>query len=164
MHNLKKYLPPTLIIVATVVVSFTSLTSKSNELARPDLDKSTWQTYADNLLEIKYPSSWSRFKSGDRVYFDEGNIAKMEVVRNSFGQDLSQYKYLGFIAVEEITIGNKKFREFKAPQGYCVNNSCGRPFSAYSYKQGDNIFTMIFYENDELSPQEKAILETFSPK
>ena len=126
------------------------------------LDKSTWKEYKDDAsgYSIRHPESWGGTKSSDRTYFyGDGNSVRMEAYTTT-NSDLTDFSYLKFPQDGKVTIEDREFVEFKAPEGYCEEGRCGRPFSAYSVKAKNGVLTFIFYGDDDLSTEEKAVLGT----
>ncbi|MGE5298009.1 MAG: hypothetical protein ACM3KM_02515 [Acidobacteriaceae bacterium] len=159
---LLKFLPPLLLIGIAVVVAFT-VAPKKPAPVKPELDKSTWRTYADSAdkFELRYPPYFGPTRSGSHVYFSDNNnrIVGMEIVIDGpTDPDPSKFSYLGFPQTGQVVVNDISYIEFKAPNGFCEDGHCGRPFSAYSVKHNDKFYTMVFYGDDTLSPEEKVIL------
>jgi hypothetical protein len=169
MINLvKKYAPTFLIVVAASVVAvWSSSLNKNPEPVRPELDRSVWKTFLDKDFgfEFRYPPTMAAQKSGSRIqlYGTETRVMEAEVVEEPLSE-VEEFKYLGFGKSGMVQVGEKGFGEYKAPNGFCDRGKCGRPFSAYAYKLPKVMIVFVFYGNDILSPEERAILATLVNK
>jgi len=151
------------VVIAIGVAFFTSV-SKNNQRVRDELDKSTWRTYSDTQekFEFRYPPTLAANKSANRVFLygvsDVRAIGAELIIDKNSKINESEYTYLNFPQTGKIEIEGKQFIEFKAPNGFCENDRCGRPFSAYTTKRNSDYYTFVFYDDDKLSPQERVIL------
>ncbi len=148
-----------------------AVVSKSKTTQQPiqPVDETAdWKTYQNKELgfELKIPS----YVSVDKVFNDQYNrlvIFKSEKenfeVRLREGETISldQYYYLDFPVSSWSTLGGKEALVFEAPNGYCDGPGCSDPFVAYSAKNGDDFYNLIFNGDIKLSDTEKSILSFF---
>ena len=62
---------------------------------------------------------------------------------------------------EIVTIGGIEAGVYKAPNGYCDGPSCSEPYIAIVTKKGEDIYSLTFFGDDELSKTENSILQSF---
>jgi type II secretory pathway pseudopilin PulG len=141
---------------------------KTQEPTQPTDGTAGWKTYQNKELgfELKMPSyvlvdkesndSRNRFVvfKGEKENFD----VNLQERKNT---SLDQYYYLDFIASSKSILGGKEALVVEAPNGYCDVPGCGDPFIAYSTKNGDDFYNLVFGGDVELSNTEKLILSSF---
>lgn len=141
---------------------------KTQEPTQPADETANWKTYQNKDLgfELKMPS----YVSVDKEFNDQYNrlvIFKSEKgnfevrLREGKTTSLDKYYYLDFPVSFRSTLGGKEALVFEAPNGYCDGPGCSDPFIAYSTKNGDDFYNLVFGGDVELSETEKSILSSF---
>lgn len=75
--------------------------------------------------------------------------------------DPHRYYHMDMMVSEVTTLGELEAGLYKAPNGYCDGPGCSQPYVAIVTKKDNDIYTLSFYGDDELSPTENAILQSF---
>jgi len=131
-------------------------------------DTSNWKIYTNSELgfELSIPS----YVSVDKVFNDDRNrlvIFKSDKenfevrLKQAGSTTLDQYHYLDFLASSNATLGGKEALVFEAPKGYCDGPGCGDPFIAYSTKNNNYFYNIVFFGDVKLTDIEKPILTSF---
>jgi len=107
----------------------------------------------------------------DKVFNDKDNRLVMfkganetfevRIIKDKLAS-LDTYYYLGFPVSSKSTLGGKVAVVFEAPQGYCDGPAaCSSPFIAYSTKNGDDFYNLVFKEVIKINATEKSIVSSF---
>lgn len=146
----------------------TQIKTPASPTPTPKDETANWTTYQNAGLgfELKTPF----YISVDKVFNDQYNrlvifISNKENfdvrLKRDKSASLGQYYYLDFPVSSRSTLGGKEALVFEAPNGYCDGPGCGDPFIAYSAKNNDDFYNIVFYGDTKLSDTEKTILASF---
>lgn len=135
---------------------------------QPVDETENWKTYQNSALgfELKVPAYVSvdkEFKDQyNRLVIFKSDKENFEVrLREGKTTSLNQYYYLDFPVSSRSTLGGQEALVFEAPNGYCDGPGCSDPFVAYSTKNGDDFYNLVFSGDVKMSDTEKSILSSF---
>ncbi|MBU2010369.1 MAG: hypothetical protein ABIJ80_02770 [Patescibacteria group bacterium] len=138
------------------------------EATQPADETANWKTYQNNELgfELKMPAYVSVDKEFNdqynRLVIFKSNKENFEVrLREGKTTSMNQYYYLDFPVSSRSTLGGQEALVFEAPNGYCDGPGCGDLFVAYSTKNGDDFYNLVFSGDVKMSDTEKSILSSF---
>lgn len=127
-----------------------------------------WKEYANKELGFKLAIPAD--VNVDKVFNDKDNRLvvfkgdkenfEVRIIKDSF-TTLDKYYYLGFPVSSKSTLGGNEAMVYEAPQGYCDGPGCSSAFIAYSTKNGDNFYNLVFNEVKIINATEKNIISSF---
>lgn len=131
-------------------------------------ETTNWKTYQNSALgfELKVPAYVSVDKElndqYNRLVMFKSDKENFEVrLRKGETTSLNQYYYLDFPVSSRSTLGGQEALVFEAPNGYCDGPGCSNPFVAYSTKNGDDFYNLVFSGDVEMNDTENTILSSF---
>lgn len=159
-----------IVVLIGIVVYFTAEKKLELIAQRPTPADPTanWKMYQNTELgfELKTPSyvSVDKIFNGqyNRLVIFKSDKENFEVrLKQGKSTSLNQYYYLDFPVSSRSILDEKEALVFEAPNNYCDGPSCGDPFIAYSTKNNDDFYNLVFYGDTKLTDTEKFILASF---